>query len=328
MNTPRPKILLEKTKKKLVIEWKSLQIYHDAKASGEYNWPEWCYMPLQAYYAALTMSMGKNIDVEKMNLVGIFAALDAWRLTQGIYRYDEEIYQSLLSTKIDEKIPCDVFLRLPEWCVYIETPGQVFLNFELFGFFCFAECLEEQDKKLHFLLDTPDGIFHIPLQLRDTVSESLNAFVKFFTLNQELDKIKGEHKESMKQGYKEVLKLLPLVLYLCSKEPEILLNNQQPEFKRPVPKKIKGGLKHFDAERPKNYEVGYRIGKFIKEYNQNRSSGSTGTGMSIAPHIRKAHWHLYWIGKGRTNYDIKWLPPTPVNIKDDDDIITTIREVK
>lgn len=48
-----------------------------------------------------------------------FVTLACWRMTQGIYRFDTTVYESLLSTKLDGELPVDVLLRLPEWCVYL-----------------------------------------------------------------------------------------------------------------------------------------------------------------------------------------------------------------
>jgi hypothetical protein len=38
------------------------------------------------------------------------------------------------------------------------------------------------------------------------------------------------------------------------------------------------------------------------------------TGITLKPHIRRAHWHLFWAGKGRGEPRVKWLPPIPVNV--------------
>lgn len=45
------------------------------------------------------------------------------------------------------------------------------------------------------------------------------------------------------------------------------------------------------------------------------------------PHIRRAHWHTYRTGSGRTETTIKWVAPIPINITDGD-IIPTIHQVQ
>lgn len=51
------------------------------------------------------------------------ALLAGWRHTKGIYRFDPDVYQELINTPLDRALPSERLLRLPEWCVAIETPG-------------------------------------------------------------------------------------------------------------------------------------------------------------------------------------------------------------
>ena len=54
--------------------------------------------------------------------VGLLAAIGTWRYSQGIYRFDDSVYEALRDTVPSGDMPVDVLYRLPEWCVYIETP--------------------------------------------------------------------------------------------------------------------------------------------------------------------------------------------------------------
>lgn len=49
--------------------------------------------------------------------------------------------------------------------------------------------------------------------------------------------------------------------------------------------------------------------KIAKRTVTNQSNGRR----TVEPHIRAAHWHHYWVGEGRTELIVKWLPPTFVN---------------
>ena len=57
----------------------------------------------------------------------------------------------------------------------------------------------------------------------------------------------------------------------------------------------------------------------------------TGTHASPRPHIRRAHWHSFWVGKkdqpDARSVTLKWLPPIPVNVTGVDDLTTTVRDV-
>ena len=52
----------------------------------------------------------------------------------------------------------------------------------------------------------------------------------------------------------------------------------------------------------------------------------------MRPHIRRAHWHTYWVGPMDEVYPkrktiLKWLPPIPVNVTDVEKLPVVVREV-
>ena len=61
------------------------------------------------------------------------------------------------------------------------------------------------------------------------------------------------------------------------------------------------------------------------------SGGPSGTHASPRPHVRRAHWHSYWVGQKdqpeARSVVLKWLPPIPVNVQDAGDLTTTVRDV-
>ncbi|EBX6018240.1 hypothetical protein EVG59_20730 [Salmonella enterica subsp. enterica serovar Dortmund] len=52
----------------------------------------------------------------------ILYALATWRYSKGIYTTNPEVMQALIQTTVSTRLPVDVFLRLPEWCIYIKIP--------------------------------------------------------------------------------------------------------------------------------------------------------------------------------------------------------------
>jgi hypothetical protein len=58
----------------------------------------------------------------------ILAALCAWRMGKGVYRFDPDLLQELWETPVTGEIPGEILLHLPEWCVYLELPGRVLGN--------------------------------------------------------------------------------------------------------------------------------------------------------------------------------------------------------
>src|SRR5690606_5654908 len=51
----------------------------------------------------------------------VIVAAATWRISQGIYRFDPDLYKALIQPPLHGNLPCDLLKRLPEWCIYIET---------------------------------------------------------------------------------------------------------------------------------------------------------------------------------------------------------------
>lgn len=83
------------------------------------------------------------------------------------------------------------------------------------------------------------------------------------------------------------------------------------------------------------FDVGYVIGKSFEQ--QMRSANATcaesfshcGSSHSVRPHVRRAHWHHYWVGEGRNRLEVRWIEPTLVlaNSKNEADV-AIVRSVK
>lgn len=76
--------------------------------------------------------------------------------------------------------------------------------------------------------------------------------------------------------------------------------------------------------------VGYYIGKrFEKMYAESAVDGMRVgvSGTKKRPHVRRAHWHHYWTGPGRTVLQVKWLEPIFV-MGEENDIKTAVHIVE
>ena len=69
--------------------------------------------------------------------------------------------------------------------------------------------------------------------------------------------------------------------------------------------------------------VGFRMGAALRAYKRNKAS-SERHGGTIRPHMRRAHWHHYWVGPrdGDRRRIVKWLPPIEVATKNGDIDVT------
>jgi hypothetical protein len=123
-------------------------------------------------------------------------------------------------------------------------------------------------------------------------------------------------------------RVMPYLLYLCAENRE--LDGEADAPLRIV--KTKRGLRVFAPDRPRVLEAGIRVGAAIRSA---RSATATGEGIGgggvIPPHLRKAHWHAYWVGPRREAHrrrkTIHFLPPIPVNVARMSDLQPVIRPV-
>ena len=103
---------------------------------------------------------------------------------------------------------------------------------------------------------------------------------------------------------------LLVAAYLSSAKPDIVENPEQAKIYRPT----RNALRYASIRK---WDVGIR-------YMQSRNAAgaeaaSPGSQVCAArqrprAHMRKAHWHTYWVGKGRKERRILWLPPVAVGM--------------
>lgn len=118
--------------------------------------------------------------------------------------------------------------------------------------------------------------------------------------------------------------LLQLLMYLSSKEPDIIESPDTVNTYKPTV-----AIKNKYSEIRK-WDIGCRYGEKIRCFEKNRrfqaNNGEYSSQSSKRPHIRKAHWERYHTGKGRKDIVSKWKGPIFIN-GDYNDIITNIHVV-
>jgi len=118
--------------------WRQVDEFRSGRGKSLPLWSEWCFLPLAAGVAIVTDGAKlseihpANFGIEDVAKIGAFAA---WRATQGVYRFHPELFRHVWETPVTGELPVDLFFRLPEWCVYVEAPGQAWHGRELFGLF-------------------------------------------------------------------------------------------------------------------------------------------------------------------------------------------------
>jgi len=304
--------------------WKQAALFRTDKAKKELgDWPRWCYLPLSAWYAIVSHTRNEDrlTDLEIVGDVARLAALGAWRYTQGIYRFDPDIYAALIDTPIGTELPLDVVLRLPEWCLYVETPGFQAGASVYDGFFAHLEYdVNTGRTELRVILVNEDillpQVIHIGnWSIIGSISRMYAEASKQYDAHPNIT-ISDENYQRYEINMADLqlmwVKVLSLLVYLCSEEPEI--DNERIPLSRPhIPAetRIKGGIKLFPPDKPIIWGVGKKTGETLRKMQAEYEEAGR-TGRTVRPHIRRAHWHGYWRGERKSEnrtFIYKWLPP-------------------
>jgi hypothetical protein len=288
--------------------WKQVDSFRQGRGKDLPDWPAWCFLPMAASMAIATQ--GQTPTLEAVGDVAKLAAMIPWRYTQGVYKFEPQVYQCISNTVAKGDIPVEVLHRLPEWSVYIETP-----ELDEYGFFAHLEYdIKIHRHELRILMDGEDELWPIILHLGNwTVTEAIDRALSESAKNGEFNKYDMPVEQLITHISAIAHHCISLLLYLCSEQPDIeRIENELP--KRAKPTKTKKGFKLFPPKKPKIWHVGRELEKQIKQTQ--KSKHETGNRNSPKAHIRRAHWHGYWRGSHDTDsrkFIYKWLPPLLIN---------------
>lgn len=258
-------------------------------------------------------------DIERIAALNLqacdVAALLPWNLTKGAYLFDPDLFDSLVEAPL-ERLPVELLTRLPEYSPLLLFPrpwhGAVGAWVHL------DEDTRFQPSHLEFralLLGVNGRRLSMLLDLKGaTLEECIHRTQEETLLSQQAVGIEGM--SFPKEAFEVLRGLLNLALYLSSEEPDL---SARP---RPLPglsrRRKEGPLRVYPEPDPQRIEVGWRIGAALRRARQEGPSAATGSGKSPQPHIRRAHWHLYWTGEGsrkdpsKAKPRVRWVEPVLV----------------
>lgn len=274
-------------------------------------WPDWCFLPMAAWYAMV--SAGNNMNTLPLDLVGDvakLAAVGSWRYSQGIYQVDSDMMAALKNSPVSGSLPSEVLYRLPEWCVYVETPDQQWLGDTMYGFWAHLEWdVNTGRSELRFLLDCEKDVIGLPLHLGAwTVTEAVDRAVSEAAKQaKSVGVVMGVSPDITQNIASQINPLVSMLLYLCSEEPEID-DSREPGTSpvRPSPKKTKKGWRLFPPDKPRYWSVGTDTGSQLRQ-----AIAGDSTGRTVRAHLRRGHWHGFWTGPrhGEQKFVYRWISP-------------------
>lgn len=320
--------------------WQAVEEFRaDRGRDGLPDWPEYCYIPLAAAYAIVSGGGSNRMSPQLVGDVGRLGALAAWRVTQGIYRYDEVLFGRIIETPVEGDVPHEILYHLPEWCVYVETPGMEYRESTLHGVFAHLEYdVNHHRPELRLLLDADAALAPIPLHLGPwSLAESIKRMkdtASVHAMGAGLGALPSGVTSEVRQIVEPIVSLL---LYLCTEAAEIGDGSKQP--RNPTPKRTKRGYRLFPADRPTIWDVGVRLGAALRRAYHDAETDQGGPHAGPRPHIRRAHWHGFRSGPmkladgseipaAQRAFTLRWLPPIPVNVNAIEDLAATVRPVK
>ena len=290
--------------------------FRSARGLNLPEWPNWCFLPMAAWYAIVSEQHKlEQLGLDQVGDVSILAALATWRYSQGIYQINGDMLEALSGSIIFGDLPADVFQRLPEWCIYVDTPGLTWANFEISGFWAHLEWdANDGHQELRLLINPVDGSpLPVPVHIgKWTVSEAVNKYIAEAKKQASIHNfplIGVDNEENIRILTEQVSKLVSILLYICSDAPDI--NDVREPGKsatRPSPTKTKKGLRLFPATHPRIWSVGENVGEKLRVY---RLAGGNNQQKSKRAHLRRGHWHGYWTGprSGDQKFVYRWIHP-------------------
>lgn len=313
------------------------------------EWAPYVYIPSDVVLESLKFVRQDERD-ENFGYSAIVTVVASWRQSQGIYRFDESVEKSFKEMSISSKMPTSVFFHLPEWCLYIETPGLKLPrvgystpgeSVQVNGIFVALDITVRENDPLYpygkydlivgFVYeDDHNAILPliVTLDYDSTIDESMDRFYKTCraTLDRDVSegKISAEYGRWWKKGaanwveiWKQSLaKALPYILYLCSINSEVRdIKGTSKTPRNPQPVRTKKGEKLIPASAPTYWECGYRTGPILRGYHREISEYKGGTHASPRPHLRAAHYQHYRVGPRKINGERVPLEKQGVELK-------------
>lgn len=315
------------------------------------SWPGWCFIPRDELADIMDPYLGtpSSDDEKKQHYMWLTVAriLAPWRVSKNVYRFDPDIYNSLIETPLRGNLPVELFFKMPEWAVYIETPDlDTYFGGKSHGFVASLNYSSIDGGEVILSLlsfdDDDQGPFTEWLYLKNgiTIEELLaQSLERWNTVVSRMQLSREQEKFPLAEVVSHASRLLNLLLYICQVNSEYRdirsTRGGDSVPRNPPPTKTKKGLRYFPPDKPTVWECGMRQGAELRRAlsQSQQAEWKDGTHRSPVPHTRAAHWQSYLTGEGsrkdptKGQRVLKWIHTTLVNARRGAAGIPVIRDV-
>lgn len=274
----------------------------------------------------------KECRTDFRNSISFHTVFRCWEQYKQVYRFDADFVSELMQTTTLH-IPINVLKRLPVRCFYLDT--EHLFHFPslsgLFVYIGFDEVTGLPNLGIYTIQEAEEvhirpGYVSGPQMLKSGILQKKDDEI-YIEFAPDMHKIKDIWAVELLDS---ILFTLQAMLYLSSNKPDTTKQTNR-KYLRTVPQHT---TSHMDMEVT---DVGIRYGAAIRKAKKTVPVNDTEmktvcvttekTRRPITSHIRAAHWHHYWVGKGRTEQVIRWIPPTFVSAAGKE-LPVTIHKVK
>lgn len=235
--------------------------------------------------------------------------VNIWAKSKQVYKFDAELELSLADSDRIE-LPVRILDRLPHRTFYIDFADDGIFKSNFHG--AFIHIAPEKTGYLVYIMRVKDDGRSMSGKIALVSQNDENATFIFDKNDIPQDDV-DRNKDWRLFGFFSINALL----YLCADNNEIHESALTKQTYRPSTH-IKNKFSEI-----RQWECGYRYGTELRKNktksNDNDASASTNLPTSrkqVIEHIRRAHWHHYWVGKRNSTERkliLHWIPPTLVH---------------
>lgn len=219
-----------------------------------------------------------------------------WSKYKQVYKFNKELFELLTQNTDSDNVMASVFLhKLPFKCFFVENKIVADNGNEYVGFYVLLRQGIDDKPELYIEFSQADeerSFIYCALPLNEGENKSINELL---TQKYLLAGVRPEEVPEKETFCNLCKKAINCIAYLCTDKVDVVKTkreyrqNNQNKKKKPAKVSI-GAVGDKTARIMRENRT-----RYVYETVNNGASGHKGTPKS--PHIRKAHYQIYWLGK-------------------------------